>query len=121
MFSISGVLHVFSAVYAGVLDSLVGIFMFFVTVPFFIIIEDVCKSRWSGTSHLRSVGALGFLWGLAWLYVCSPWFGYTALRLPVETNPVMPFSFVEVFGIQAVMGAVVSGWLTWVFVGRQPV
>ncbi|KAJ6040800.1 hypothetical protein N7444_009705 [Penicillium canescens] len=118
IFSLSGFLHLLSAVYAGVSDNLGAIFLFFITIPLMITLEDVYRDRVGGTTHSGRMGILGFLWGLAWLYVCVPWFAYAALRLPVNTNAVMPFSFVERFGSQAVMGAVVSGGLLWAFVGN---
>ena len=83
-----------------------------------ITLEDVYRNRVGGTTRSGQTGIIGFLWGLAWVYVCVPWFAYTALRLPVNTNAVMPFSFVERFGSQAVTGAVVSGGILWAFVGN---
>ncbi|KAJ5612754.1 hypothetical protein N7510_005948 [Penicillium lagena] len=110
-----------SAAYAGVPDSLGAIFLFFITIPVMITLEDVYRTRVCGTSPLEPMGSLGFLWELAWLYVCVPWFAYTALRLPVRTSAVMPFSFVEEFGSQVVIGAVISGRILWTFVGEETI
>lgn len=111
----SGFLHVLSAVYAGVPDNLGAIFLFFIINPVLIKLEDVCTTQVAKISCLDGIGILGFLWGLTWIYPCVPWFAYTALRLPVETNAVMPFSFVEQFGSHAVMGVAALGGIFWAF------
>ncbi|CAG8896927.1 unnamed protein product [Penicillium egyptiacum] len=122
IFCLSGFLHLLSAVYAGVPDSLGAIFLFFITVPLLIMLEDAYRVRVGGTTHSRRMDTLGFLWALAWLYACVPWFAYTALRLPVNKNAMMPFSFVESFGSQAVMTMVLSGGIIWaLWVDGRPV
>ncbi|KAL4984138.1 membrane bound O-acyl transferase family-domain-containing protein [Aspergillus falconensis] len=117
VFSMSGVLHMLSAVYAGVPDNLGAIFLFFVGNAAAIVVEDACRPRPSRNARRRWDRPLGFLGMLAWFYVSAPWFAYTALRLPVETNELMPFSFVEAFGSRVMMGVVVSGWAIWTMTG----
>jgi hypothetical protein len=102
-----------SAAYAGVFDSLGWIFLFFTSTPLMIKIEDVFKTQSKGTLHIRGVRIPGFMWGLCWLYVCVPFFAYTGLRLPVETNVVMPFSLVETFGSFPVFGILITCAFLW--------
>jgi hypothetical protein len=108
-------------VYADVLESLWALFLFFFTVPFWVKVEDLLIAQSGGKSHSGGANLLNFVFSMTWLYVCTPWFGYMMLRLPIETNAVMPFSFVEEFGIQAVMGTVALGLLLWSTVGGQTV
>lgn len=108
-----------SALYAGVPDNLGAIFLFFAVNPILITLEDVCRTRVGKSSRLDGIGFLNILWGLAWVYVCVPWFAYTASRLPVETNAVMPFSFVEEFGSHFAISVVALGGVFWAFSGDE--
>jgi hypothetical protein len=119
IFTISGILHMLSAIYAGVPDNLGAILLFFVGNAAAIVVEDLVRPRpqagWdSETAWTRLLGFLGLL---AWTYVSVPLFAYTALRLPVETNEVMPVSLVEEVGGRAVAGVVIVGWAGWSLAG----
>ncbi|KAL2815870.1 hypothetical protein BDW59DRAFT_166604 [Aspergillus cavernicola] len=120
VFSLSGFLHLLSAAYAGVPDNLGAIFLFFVGNATAITVEEVCRPR-AGRNSQMIWSFLAFLCELMWFYVSAPWFAYTALRLPVEKNAMMPFSFVEEFGSRAMTGVVVSGWTLWTVVSGETI
>ncbi|KAL2831309.1 membrane bound O-acyl transferase family-domain-containing protein [Aspergillus pseudoustus] len=132
VFCLSGILHMLSAVYAGVPDNVGAIFLFFAMQPVAIIAEHSIlgmvhaperhgNDRRSNAhdderKERRGRGwqlLLGPAWTLLWFYLSAPWFAYTALRLPVETNAAMPFSFVEAFGPRVMAGVVCLSWLSW--------
>ncbi|KAJ5091013.1 hypothetical protein N7532_009697 [Penicillium argentinense] len=119
IFSISGILHMLSAIYAGVPDNIGAIMLFFVGNAAAIVAEDLVRTRPradrdSDTAWTRF---LGFLSLLAWTYVSVPLFAYTALRLPVETDEVMPVRFVEEVGWRVIAGVVSVGWTGWTLIG----
>jgi hypothetical protein len=119
IFSLSGILHMLSAVYAGVPDNIGAILLFFVGNAVAIVVEDLVRprpraGRDSDTAWTRF---LAFFSLLTWTYVSVPLFAYTALRLPVETNEVMPVSFVEEVGWRAMAGVVSAGWAGWTLIG----
>ncbi|KAL2793375.1 hypothetical protein BJX66DRAFT_338835 [Aspergillus keveii] len=120
IFTISGILHMLSAIYAGVPDNIGAILLFFVGNAAAIVVEDVLRPRSrtgrgkdSETIWGRLIGSLGLL---LWAYVSVPLFAYTALRIPVETNEVMPVSLVEEVGGRVVAGGVFVGWIGWTMV-----
>ncbi|KAL4944605.1 membrane bound O-acyl transferase family-domain-containing protein [Aspergillus oleicola] len=135
VFSLSGVLHMLSAVYAGVPGRTGAIFLFFFLNSVVIIVEDfLSKPARQGQEQGKKVGPrsssrtdrpvggkggdrgsfLRFIWAFTWFYVSTPLFAYTALRLPVEKNAVMPVSFVEIFGALPMVGVAVGlGWVIW--------
>ncbi|KAL4899813.1 hypothetical protein BDW74DRAFT_183300 [Aspergillus multicolor] len=123
IFSISGILHMLSAVYAGVPDNIGAIMLFFVGNAAAIVVEDLVRCRPQSDKDTNSpwTRGLGLLCLLTWAYVSVPLFAYTALRLPVETNEVMPISFVEEVGWRAVAGVVFAGWTGWTLLGGQSV
>ncbi|KAJ0415691.1 membrane bound O-acyl transferase family-domain-containing protein [Aspergillus carlsbadensis] len=118
IFTISGILHVLSAIYAGVPDNIGAIFLFFVGNAAAIVVEDVVRPRPPPRARRDSDETawscfLGFLGLLAWTFVSVPLFAYTALRIPVQTNVVMPVSLVERVGGRVVAGGVFAGWVAW--------
>ncbi|KAL3485493.1 membrane bound O-acyl transferase family-domain-containing protein [Aspergillus germanicus] len=92
IFTISGILHMLSAIYAGVPENMGAILLFFVGNAAAIVVEDVFRPRPRAGRDSEAVWIrfLGFLGLLTWTYVSVPLFAYTALRIPVETNEVMP-------------------------------
>jgi hypothetical protein len=119
IFSISGILHMLSAIYAGVADNIGAIMLFFVGNATAIFIEDLVRprSRADRDSDTAWTRFLGFLGLLTWTYVSVPLFAYTALRLPVETNEIMPVSLVEEVGWRVIAGVVTAGWAGWTLIG----
>ncbi|KAF3384735.1 Acetyltransferase pyr8 [Penicillium rolfsii] len=93
--AISGILHMLSAIYA---ENIGAIFLFFVGNAAAILVEDVVRPRRTRDSESAWSRFLGFLSSLVWTYVSVPLFAYTALRIPVEVNEVMPLNLVDEVG-----------------------
>jgi hypothetical protein len=121
IFTISGILHMLSAIYAGVPENTGAILLFFVGNAAAMVVEDLVRPRPRAGGGRDSESAwtrsLGFLGLLSWTYVSVPLFAYTALRIPVETNEVMPLSLVEQVGGRIVAGGVFAGWVGWTIIG----
>lgn len=107
-----------SAVYAGVPDNIGAIMLFFVGNAAAIVVEDLIRPRPRADrdSDTAWTPYLSFLSLLTWTYLSVPLFAYTALRLPVETNEVMPFSLVEEAGWRVTAGVVSAGWAGWALI-----
>ncbi|CEJ62383.1 hypothetical protein PMG11_10884 [Penicillium brasilianum] len=118
IFSISGILHVLCAIYAGLPDNLGAIMLFFVGQSAAIVVQELVspRPRAGKDSDTPWTRFLNFLSLLTWFYVSMPLLAYTALRMPVETNEFMPLSFVEEVGWQAMAGVISAGWAGWTLI-----
>lgn len=112
-----------SAVYAGVPENIGAIMLFFLGNAAAIVVEDLVRTRDRGDKEPITMWTrfLSFSSLLAWTYVSVPLFAYTALRLPIETNEVMPASFVEEVGWGVTAGVASIGWAGWILIGAKNV
>lgn len=110
-----------SAIYAGLPDNVGTIMLFFVSNATVISIEDFIRPRSRGDKDSDTAWTR-FLWVLSlltWTYMSVPLFAYTALRLPVETNEIMPVSLVEKVGWRVMAGVATVGWAGWTLLGES--
>ncbi|SPN99924.1 uncharacterized protein DNG_02776 [Cephalotrichum gorgonifer] len=130
-FTLSAAVHVANDVIAGK-GIVTGTIIQFQGFAVAMLIEDAAQAvfrRLFGTAKsadsrekLRAPAwrlAVGYLWVQAVLFVVVPWYIYPSGRMPAGSMWTVPYSFVEVLGMQKA-GAIIGGLLIFILAFLKP-
>lgn len=120
VFTMSGIYHVFNDLSMGISLADSGAMLFFQSFAFGFMLEDAVQYIWGHLGAKYSIVAedakspfwkrvVGFTWVMSWMCFTAPWYIYPANRLPVDSKWLVPYSVVDIIGMNTVLVAIGVG------------
>jgi hypothetical protein len=117
VFTLSGMMHVCCCI-ATTEDDPLGTMLFFQSFAVLIMAEDAAQELWRRWSKEPAVKdgelavwkkAVGYVWVVGVIVVVSPWFQYSAARLPAKKAWILPYGITERIGVEWAAAAIGIG------------